>query len=415
MRKILYFLLLILLVLPISVYATNNPQTHNASSIYPQTFTAGDFVFREDVNASYFRGRFNWSIISGFLSWTGSVLDFSSSKFNTTFTSLLLANRSKTVSFVQNVNVGSTLSTAAISLSGTLDANSNQLRELSQLYMTNGGWIGDLAANNPRITFDSTNNEIEITDANVTMGSNSITGGYIFSAKNMTAKWFKGLFNWSASSSFLSWTGSVLGFNSAKLNATIISLNIGNTTTELSNFLSTNRSKDVFFGDSVKIADSLNVSNSIKLKNNTYVGNPNAHINFTAEEQEIIFEGGFYLRTKNIDGMTGIYNNLGLTDEVNVYVLTTDSTNVTIKGIVAPTGVSSNTTAARVIHIYNAGYYGGGDSGSFILSRNDQQATSSNRFYWKRNQNIYLLPYGTITLMYINGQWRPFGGDYAWG
>lgn len=54
------------------------------------------------------------------------------------------------------------------------------------------------------------------------IGDANITGNFIGNVT--TTNWFSGLFNWTILSSFLSFTGSVLDFDSSLLNATILSL-----------------------------------------------------------------------------------------------------------------------------------------------------------------------------------------------
>jgi hypothetical protein len=61
----------------------------------------------------------------------------------------------------------------------------------------------------------------------VTTGFENLTiNGTLTVVGNVTASWFKGMFNWTEDSPYLSFTGALLSFNETKLNSTITSLNI---------------------------------------------------------------------------------------------------------------------------------------------------------------------------------------------
>ena len=70
------FLLFLLLVIPL-VSATNNLQSHNASQIYPDNFTSGNYVFPDNVTVMdklvLKFGEYIDNLVDGIITITGNV------------------------------------------------------------------------------------------------------------------------------------------------------------------------------------------------------------------------------------------------------------------------------------------------------------------------------------------------------
>ncbi len=199
--------------------------TKDGSRPLTANWDAGDYNI---TTTKTFNGRFNWSVLSSFLSFTGYILDFSSAKLNDTINALATGLSSAKVN--ETIRALPTGNTTA------------EIQKASDVYVN--------------ITGDT------------------MTGNLT------TTQWFNGLFNWTTLSGFLSFSGSILDFSSSKLNWTIGNeirtkptgnstaeiqaaqkynssaeladqirvYSTGNTTAELDVYLNTNRTGgDVFF------------------------------------------------------------------------------------------------------------------------------------------------------------------------
>lgn len=149
MIRKLIFLVLFILIIPFVSSATNNPQTHNASHIYPQIFTTGNYSFLDNVSigdtitgnksvmsgnstADWFQGLFNWTIISDFFTWTGSILGFNSAKLNNTIRNLPTGNSTLEIATViRNYPTGNTTAEIQTASAGS---GGNTSKELSSWF-----------------------------------------------------------------------------------------------------------------------------------------------------------------------------------------------------------------------------------------------------------------------------------------